>query len=807
MKKLIIAVIIVIMISLITAYAGISFTDVKPDKWYYNDVVNAVGLGLINGKGDNKYCPDDNLTYAEAFKLAACMHQLNAEGKVTLENGDPWYAEYVEYCFINGIYGKDMILVDDVDMNAKITRSGYMGIFANALPYDMLSVINYVPDGAIPDVQSSEIYAEGVYKLYRAGIVAGSDAAHNCKPSDNIKRSEVAAILTRMMDSSKRVKFDMGTPEKTDPFVITEPLKAESINAGSAYMFSLKVEGGKEPYKYVWSLFSEGMWLDADFMVAMEPQIAEMFHGLDTSTLIFSGFAGVDEAIKFRCKIVDSLGNTQMTEELILEIKNEESKEETESTEKPDDTEKSDETEKSAESDLKVTVEKTEYELSKAQSIKVPPIVSGGAGGYKYRWYKLVDGEWKNWQSGTYNERTEPKYDPSLHYYAENPGDVVKTKCVVTDADGNVAESEVITITVMDYKFVVDIPKEMKLSVGEYYTLHVEVKGGKEPYTYNWYYFSATGSTATGTPFRNNEICQGADTNTLSFMALREHVDLSGLMAIYINCHVKDADGNTIQSENAIVKNVTPLNTPLKILYAPKEFKLLKTDSIGGDQVMARVIAYKPGQMLHYQWYYESRSGRHVELVEVPAKSGISGQNSDHLNIRTETAAELLGMRFVCKVTDDDGEVVQTDYITVPQSLMFMLVEPEASTASDTSLLLVGTVKAGTLKPGDRVFFSCLKDSVYRCGLATVDKVEMFGKSLDEICAYDRAGVYLKDVTLVKADSVSDVSRKYSRLTGIGINHTNVLIKLPEDYDERLEQWNAEHPNQARLENSTPTRS
>ena len=69
------------------------FTDVPESAWYYTDVMNAVDLGLINGKTTTTYCPDNNLTYAEAMKLAACMHQLSHFGKITLKVGDPWYIE------------------------------------------------------------------------------------------------------------------------------------------------------------------------------------------------------------------------------------------------------------------------------------------------------------------------------------------------------------------------------------------------------------------------------------------------------------------------------------------------------------------------------------------------------------------------------------------------------------------------------------------------------------------------------------------------------------------------------------------
>jgi hypothetical protein len=56
--------------------ADINFEDVKENDWFYNDVKTAVESGLVNGKTSTTYAPDDNLTYAEAIKLAVCMNQL-----------------------------------------------------------------------------------------------------------------------------------------------------------------------------------------------------------------------------------------------------------------------------------------------------------------------------------------------------------------------------------------------------------------------------------------------------------------------------------------------------------------------------------------------------------------------------------------------------------------------------------------------------------------------------------------------------------------------------------------------------------
>jgi hypothetical protein len=179
------------------------FTDVPASAWYYNDVKTAWEQGLINGKSDATFAPNDDLTYAEAVKLAACMHQLYTTGSVTLTNGSPWYQSFVDYAKTSGIISKDY------DWLGKASRAGYMEIFANALPGSALTALNSVPDGSVPDVPMTHLQAAAIYKLYRAGIVQGVNAAHSCDPGSDIKRNEVAAILTRMMNESTRVSFNM----------------------------------------------------------------------------------------------------------------------------------------------------------------------------------------------------------------------------------------------------------------------------------------------------------------------------------------------------------------------------------------------------------------------------------------------------------------------------------------------------------------------------------------------------------------------------------------------------------------------
>lgn len=213
MKKRILALLLTLVLCLgllpVSALADDWFVDVPQNAWYYEDVRYAVSLGLVNGKTTTTYEPDSYITVAEVVKLAACMHQLATQGHVSLQNGPTvWYSTYEAYAINNGILYQSYAAASEYQRYA--TRMEFMSIFARALPEEDLEPINEVVDNAIPDQPILEIGGEAIYKLYRAGVVQG-DANHYANPEENIKRSEVAAIVARMMDITKRISFSMTT--------------------------------------------------------------------------------------------------------------------------------------------------------------------------------------------------------------------------------------------------------------------------------------------------------------------------------------------------------------------------------------------------------------------------------------------------------------------------------------------------------------------------------------------------------------------------------------------------------------------
>ena len=290
------------LLSTAVSAAPITFKDVKSGAWYYNDVQNAVDTGLINGYPDNTFKPDKNMTYAEAIKLAAVMYKLATTGSSEFSKSSPWYKPYADYAKEVGVISKDY------DWDKPATRAGYMEIFAKAIPDHVsnsgmkaLTEINSIADNSIPDVSMSHPQAAAIYKLYRAGILQGNDSQHSCKPDSNIRRSEVAAILTRMMNAGDRLSFSLG---EASELKITAQPKDTTVNKGEKATFTVAVSGGKAPYTYQWH----------EVIPGGSDKPVNLVNG-DTLTVNMAA-----SCTQYYCVITDAAGKTVTSEKATLTV-------------------------------------------------------------------------------------------------------------------------------------------------------------------------------------------------------------------------------------------------------------------------------------------------------------------------------------------------------------------------------------------------------------------------------------------------------------------------------------------------------
>ena len=180
------------------------FNDIPRDAWYYSDVVGVFERGIMGGKGAGLFDPAGRLTIAETITIAATLHKGYHTGSMEFETGTPWYAPYYDYALRNGIpVGVYR------NLNAWATRADFALIIAGALPREALTPINNIADGAIPDVAESYSYGAAVYRLYRAGVLAGSDGEGTFFPGRTISRAETAAIILRAVNADTRVSLSL----------------------------------------------------------------------------------------------------------------------------------------------------------------------------------------------------------------------------------------------------------------------------------------------------------------------------------------------------------------------------------------------------------------------------------------------------------------------------------------------------------------------------------------------------------------------------------------------------------------------
>ena len=115
---------------------------------------------------------------------------------------DNWYDVYVDYAIENGIIEKDKFSTTEYKRN--ITRQEICDMFASAIPEEHFTPINDVK--GIPDIHRDSKNSDVYLMLYRAGILLGADTEGNLCPDNDIKRSEIAAIVNRVALPESRVR-------------------------------------------------------------------------------------------------------------------------------------------------------------------------------------------------------------------------------------------------------------------------------------------------------------------------------------------------------------------------------------------------------------------------------------------------------------------------------------------------------------------------------------------------------------------------------------------------------------------------
>ena len=184
----------------------------KKCKWYGSSkqgvIKTACELNILNGMSPTRFDPEGTLRLNEAVKIACVIHALYTGQADPLQpgTGKHWADPYLAYAEANGILQKD----EFTNYDRPATRSEMAHIFAKSLPEDGLKKINTI--FSIEDVDRYDTfpvqYAADIFRLYRAGVLAGEPKTHDFRPDSTITRAETAAIVARLALPETREKFD-----------------------------------------------------------------------------------------------------------------------------------------------------------------------------------------------------------------------------------------------------------------------------------------------------------------------------------------------------------------------------------------------------------------------------------------------------------------------------------------------------------------------------------------------------------------------------------------------------------------------
>ncbi|MBR7032252.1 MAG: leucine-rich repeat protein [Clostridia bacterium] len=241
--------------------APTGFSDVRETAWFYRYVAEVSGEGIMTGTGDGIFSPGSDLTRAEVVTI---LSRLSGE---TVSDGSyvspgwadvvtgSWYEDFVGWASSRGVIRG----YTDGTFRPKsaVTRSEFAVMTARFARYIGLPLPNGEAIGRFADADRIPAWAsEDVELLRKSGLFSG-DSYGRFTPGAPIVRSEVAAVVCRMIDIMKNDlmygligeaarRWDSSGTDRVR-VVVGGP---ETLDAGSLGVAVVKCAFGLDPEKY-----------------------------------------------------------------------------------------------------------------------------------------------------------------------------------------------------------------------------------------------------------------------------------------------------------------------------------------------------------------------------------------------------------------------------------------------------------------------------------------------------------------------------------------------------------------------------
>ena len=180
----------------LTATTAAQFSDVNTGDWFYQNVMDAVAAGIVSGRGDGTFGPNDRITRRD-FAIMVSKLLLDGEDApeaTTTPFSDVAANDYglnaIAYCAENGIIsGFD----GEFRPGDNITRQEAASVMKNALELTGTTSDLFADDAAIATWAKANVYA-----CKAAGVFNGDDH-NNFNPTSTLTRAEAASIMVNAM--------------------------------------------------------------------------------------------------------------------------------------------------------------------------------------------------------------------------------------------------------------------------------------------------------------------------------------------------------------------------------------------------------------------------------------------------------------------------------------------------------------------------------------------------------------------------------------------------------------------------------
>lgn len=183
-----------------TVYA---FDDIEDLPWAVAAITELNYRGVLNGKEDRLFCPNDSITREEFAKLLTLAFKVNlvsAECPFEDVPKDDWAYKYVRSAYLAGVVNG--VSETEFGYGRNITREDLCVMLNRMINIGDLSVEEGESISFGDDAEISDYARESVYRMARAGIVSGDGM--NFNPSASATRAEAAKLVYSALAATGR---------------------------------------------------------------------------------------------------------------------------------------------------------------------------------------------------------------------------------------------------------------------------------------------------------------------------------------------------------------------------------------------------------------------------------------------------------------------------------------------------------------------------------------------------------------------------------------------------------------------------